>query len=456
MNITSADFQSLLHIDWLANVRSLVVPERIGGQQELEFYGQLIRNQKWLISLEIRTEFMMLIENHNQAIRDQADRRDPPYYLHSLDDVTGPRFPGESVVERLSRPFATAAGSDAPVRVENLSIFVRLPCVDALRKMIDLKHIKHLTVVRCFNVGQLLDLMTSLYTGSASFTDSPYHSGDPSNFAMRSFRYYATDRASCTSPSMEAFLASFGGLELLLLEVEHWYELDLNVLERHLDTLVHLYIGLGFDCKNGTGKWRAEPAALAAMLRRIPRLQQLALTFPRIDTFDNNPARRNALRGFLDAVAEISNLQILRMISWPLSKLEWWHDECQDEVDKFANTTVGLLAKMYGKKGKCSPLRLFIVGNANPYDRPMNHQVMVMSEFDKSPVCYKIVYNQSDTNGPGLPRAVLVSSYEEVLSVPVYDALLDNIVDVPPMDKGLGVGGFFPARWKDDNGYLGH
>ncbi len=118
--------------------------------------------------------------------------------------------------------------------------------------------------------------------------------------------------------SVEGFLQSFAGLQLLLIEQrghdDDPWEFGLSCLDHHLDTLVHLYIGLGndFDAVNweaeqfdeeprpyGRPKWRANSVDLKPSLQRAQNLQQLALTFPQVYTYEEDVTKVASLREFL-------------------------------------------------------------------------------------------------------------------------------------------------------------
>jgi len=308
------------------------VPKRLGGNNDLTFYGSIIRAQPHMATLLLES-WLFFRRFNDENSNSKIDER------HFSVDENRIDFKIDTILKPLCRGTDTQF-SRGPVELDNLllsNITLGRSAYECL-SIINLSSLKHLTIYRCerpdfflHSLGGLFQHLDTLNKhhavmrrtppanrprakevldeygipmsptklgklpdrrGAVPYLDDSVDLDVPltCKAVLRSLRYRC-DELTYFSKSgitvLSTFLRSFSGLELLLIQDDQPDDFDVASLDRHFDTLVHLYIGLGLDLKKGAERWRAKPEQLDYMFHRASNIQQLALSFPRVHAHSN-------------------------------------------------------------------------------------------------------------------------------------------------------------------------
>ncbi|KAK5172587.1 uncharacterized protein LTR77_002707 [Saxophila tyrrhenica] len=449
--VTHEELMELLATGWLTSLSSLVIPPMMGNVVcELAFYGQIIRNLNKIVRVKIEAyETFDGFSNGNHG-EGQLLSQNPLHTQHSIFQL-------------LSRPSeGSAKVLQSPVQVEFLNLTSqRLNSGASLSpwipRLFDLLSLQHLSLISCRGTSTMLQYLAQYYTHMRK--------EDARSPCLRSFRYRsgglvdpsAWPEAQGESSGLHTFLRSFAGLEFLIVQSYRQWEFDLSCLHTHLDTLAHLCISVGFDFVERTNfttflRWIPSSEELWPVLRKASNLQQLALAFPRIYTHERS---NQEFQNWLDAIAELPNLRVLRLLNWPLSKLpsvtEDTMTEYEWELYELADFVVRSIFATFSAKQKKFPLKLLIIGNDERLDNPAGESGLplparlAIKEEPRDSICFKILTSTwSDRLPNAVRRTTEADNVEPLFNRRSTDCTRLNYYGMYGRDPGIGFRSILP------------
>lgn len=233
---------------WLAELECLEIPEAIGNDEDLAFYGRVIIDCPKLMELTLRT--------------DRATGR------QDLEEGFQDRTASDGLLYKML--FQNTVSQSKKLELRSLTL-----------KMVDLSHsgrtfvnafrfekLEHLSLISCDGSDVLLRAITAKYKSTIP--------------ALQSFGYHYDRNHRCSQRllALQDFFESFSGLKYLTVQDERGKTyLDLECLASHAPTLRQLCVGMGsnFDDLDHL----IPPVSNArTLLGRCKRLRRLAIAHP--------------------------------------------------------------------------------------------------------------------------------------------------------------------------------